>query len=314
MDLLKYFYGARKESGPTPQLAKDFVFAFRLLLIVLCQAREVTGDSQIYLLRPVLRAVGVGDVTMMADIFKRFRERPSFMVEHPAFDFFWPFLLPGGTPLIDEARGAIGLFACQLAVHAYIEERQANEVVALTLGAPTFDALMNGDLMPGDPMPEIHGSARRTWRVLTIHPEVEELRGLRTLAASKGELRAELNDIVRRFCRIFANAGARREGCSIDKFHDIYAVDALVGRHDAQTPEQHARTWGLGGANGHLDALLLGRENEAGFVAWLTEAVDATNDNGVPLPLTVTVASSQDEGGPLPVCVPPAADLGQYDV
>lgn len=106
MDLPAYLYGARKENGPTPQLAKDFVLAFGLLFTALCQTREVTSDSQIYWVRHVLKAIGLDDITAMADTFRRFEARPSFMIDHPAFDFFWAFLLPGGAPLIPEARGA----------------------------------------------------------------------------------------------------------------------------------------------------------------------------------------------------------------
>jgi len=257
----------------------------------------------------VLNALGMGHITMMADTFRRFRANPSFMVGHPAFDYFWAFLLPGGTPLTSEAREAIRAIACNLAVHAYLDERQADEVVARAFGAPTFDALLDGERVPGDPMPEWHGSTRRPWCVLTIHQELDELRRLKMLSAWKGEVQAELGNIVRRTTRIFANASARREGCFIDKFHDIYAGDALVGRHDAQTPEQHANTWGHGGANGHLDTLLLGHESERGFVAWLSGAIDTADESGVTLPLSVTVASSRDGGGPLPPCVPPVADL-----
>ncbi|RZF24572.1 hypothetical protein EVC45_38220 [Paraburkholderia sp. UYCP14C] len=312
MDVPEYLYAARKEQGPTPQLAKDFEHAFGLLYTVLCQKCQWTGSGRISAVRPVLSALGIGHITMMADTFRRFRTRPSFMVEHPAFDFFWAFLLPGGTALIPEACDAIRVVASSLAVHAYLDDAQAEEIVAITLGAPTFEALMNGSTMPTDPLIDLHGPARRSWQVFTMHPEVDELEYLRTLAPQPGRVRADLEDIVRRNCTILVNAAANRENCRLDQHDDVYAGEVLRGRCAPQTPEVHARVWSLGGSNGHLDALLLGGEDEGKFVAWLSAAIQAFKEDGVPLPLSVTVEPRRAEGEPLPACVPVAGDVRQY--
>jgi hypothetical protein len=278
---------------------------------VLQEYRQWGASAGFYTIRHLLNALGMGHITGMADTFARFEARPAYMVEHPAFDYFWACLLPAGTPLTQNARDAMQVVAHSLCMHANIELEQAVQVVATTIGARTFDALMRADRMPTDPLIGLHGRARRPWHVFTMRVDPDTQQRLFRAAESR-RLHAELDMIVRACCRIAADARAHRGDRRLDDKHNVYTGDMPVGLISSDTPEQHAQRWAQGAASGHLDRLLLGQEGGEAFVCWLTTAIETGQTLGTPPAMTMSIKLDRKHGEALPACVADAGDLGQY--
>lgn len=314
MDVLDYLYAARHEDGPSPQLARDFNSALILLRAVMEQRNTGEYPRGLHNIKYVLDTFSMGHITMMTDTFQRFEAKPAYMAGHPAFDYAWPLLLPGGTPLIPEARDALRAIAYRLAFNLHIEEEKhkAETIVALTMGAPSFEALMDAPCMPTDPLADLHGQARRAWPVFSLQVSDVDLERLSQMVKTPAGLRAELDAIVRTYCRRIPDARAGRANCTFDEANNVYTGDIRLGHMRFDTPEQHAIKWNSGGAQGHVDRLLLGRENPEPFVSWLSQAIEAKTKSGATLPMTITVVHLRDEDEQLPLCVPPAGALRQY--